>query len=104
MRPFRKRDHKDPSKVRRKVLANYRTKFESQPNEQAAGGAGRAAGAGETRHLAQHFHRSTTCRLADTAAQTAPRQQQFYYRRRRREAQARARPGIDRLAGKPVTF
>lgn len=61
--------------IRHLLYIVRRTKFESQSNEQAAGGAGRAASAGETRHLAQHFHRSTTCRLADTAAQAAPRQQ-----------------------------
>lgn len=45
-----------------------RTEFKSQSNEQIAWGISRATSSGETRHLAQHFHRSTTCRLADTAA------------------------------------
>jgi len=57
-----------------------RTEFESQSNEQIARGVSRAASSGETRHFAQHFHRSTTCRLANTAAQATPRQQQFYHR------------------------
>lgn len=51
----------------------YRTEFESQSNEQIARGVSRATSFGETRYLAQHFHCSTTCHLADTAAQTSPR-------------------------------
>lgn len=55
-------------------LAKYRVcivcriKFKPQSDEQAARGAGRTASSGETWYLAQHFHCSTICRLAATAA------------------------------------